>query len=154
MRIQMARHATALGMYVKTISGGIALCLATVALPSSGTAADWQLAASTKDYSVFVDVASLQQRRKVVKVWEKISFRTPRQGPKGPYRSTRQFAYFNCREGTFAIKYMTDYSGDDLSGSVVAEYRASGAQIEWTRADPESHAEAVLVFACSKAAKQ
>ena len=89
------------------------LFLGSAATPANN--AVWKLAASARDYSVYVDISSLQRTRKAVKAWQMVAFESPRRSPKGTYRSSRQLAYCDCPVRVVAIKVIESHSGEGNS---------------------------------------
>jgi hypothetical protein len=121
------------------------------------TAAEWQLAASTDDFTTWIDVASLSRSNGIVKAWLKRQHNAPRplyEGSAESYSSARLREYYKCASRESATKSVAYFTEGDLGGQIVYKLDEEDSELKWAEEAPETVGEMLLHFACSKAPKQ
>jgi hypothetical protein len=120
----------------------------------TAAAADWQpLFGNAEGFCFLVDAASLTRHGNIVRAWVRVVYDEPREAAGEKYLSSLARLHVDCAERREALKQLTSFADKEFNEAVIVEPSTDDALLEWRDVPPDSPAEELLEFVCSKAPK-
>ncbi len=122
----------------------ITLTLCALSAISPPALAEWEYVASSDFFARYIDPASAQRSRGIIKIWEMDD--KAEQDRRGVY-SLRTQTEYDCKARTYRIGYLSGHSKRQTEGIVIF---ARTLREEWKPVVPGSLGEATLERLCSE----
>ena len=128
----------------RRLTMAITVTLCTLGAMSPPALAEWEYVASSDLYARYIDPASVQRSRGIIKIWEMDD--KAEQDRHGVY-SLRTQTEYNCKARTYRIGYLSGHSKRQTEGIVIF---ARTLREDWKPVVPGSLGEATLERLCSE----
>ncbi|MBL8541165.1 MAG: hypothetical protein JNK68_12445 [Betaproteobacteria bacterium] len=133
---------------------GLASLVAASVLPAPALAADWQLVATAKEGTIYVDAHGIVLKDKLRRAWDKWQYTEDQPGFPGSgiraFRASKHLAWYNCEERSFAVAEVIYL---DAKGKSVGQITLEVDVTSFTPVAPDSVSESQLDFVCKSALK-